>query len=405
MVSAKHVLGIFTREHPDLYQWLVRFLLSISVVKDVRPVVITNNFFEFQQEEFKCSFAILYHSKRRGRLNVTDVTDSLYDRELQHLNETFGRKRVLVVIDDLEDSSDHVKMEILNSQQSIKNQAEELFLFSTAEKALLEDMKTSGYQSQSDLKNKLDRMKLIIEETCPLVKMVSKKCVVGIFTREHPDLYQWLVRFLLSISVVKDVRPVVITNNFFEFQQEVFKCNFVILYHSKRRGRLNVTDVTDSLYDRELQHLNGTFGRKRVLVVIDDLEDSSDHVKMEILNSQQSIQNLAEELFLFSTTENALLGDMTTSGYQSQSDLKNKLDRMKSIIEGKKEESRSVSWREETIISMPDPGPDTQTLRKRYRSSMCTIGIGIVISIFVVALLPFCTTIKKKEEKTALGRT
>ncbi|XP_040211811.1 uncharacterized protein LOC120942921 isoform X2 [Rana temporaria] len=174
--------------------------------------------------------------------------------------------------------------------------------------------------------------------------MVSKKHVVGIFTREHPDLYQWLVRFLLIISVVKDVRQVLITNNFFEFQQEVFKCSFAVLYHSKKRGRLNVTDVNDSLYNAELQHLSETFGKKRVLVVIDDLEDSSDHVKMEILISQQSIQNLAEDLFLFSTSEKALLGDMMTGGYQRESDLKNKLDRMKSIVEGRKAESRLGRW-------------------------------------------------------------
>ncbi|XP_077350330.1 uncharacterized protein LOC144000395 [Lithobates pipiens] len=225
--------------------------------------------------------------------------------------------------------------------------------------------------------------------------MVSKKPVVGIFTREHQDLYQWLVRFLLAISVVKDVRQVVITNNFFEFQQEVFKCSFAILYHSKKRGRLNVTDVTDSLYDRELQHLYETFGRKRVLVVLDDLEDSSDDVKMEILINQQSIKNLAEELFLISTTEKALLGDTMASGYQCQSDLKNKLDRMKSIIEGKKaqrfpEEPRSGSWPEATAIQMPDPEPGTQSNRPRRQCTpICIFIIGIVIVlVLLVIILP-----------------
>ncbi|KAM5152268.1 uncharacterized protein ACMZJ9_010470 isoform 2-T3 [Mantella aurantiaca] len=175
--------------------------------------------------------------------------------------------------------------------------------------------------------------------------MVSKKYMVGIFSREHEDLYKWLIPILITFIAVRDVRPVVISNNFYNFQQEVAKCDFGILYHSKRRGRLNVTNVTDSLYDEELKYLSDTYGKKKVLVVIDDLEDSSDNAKYEILNSQNSIRELAEELFLFSTAEKAQLEDEVTSGYQS--DLNNKLDHLKKIIDGKQgfsEISRHRPW-------------------------------------------------------------
>nr|DBA18951.1 TPA: hypothetical protein GDO54_014841 [Pyxicephalus adspersus] len=101
----------------------------------VVPFCITNNNFpEFKSLISQCTFAILYHSKTRGRLNVTDVTDSLYDQELQYLSRTLGRGKVLVVLDDLEDSSDWVRDSILHSQITIRDQTLGLYIFTTEEK-------------------------------------------------------------------------------------------------------------------------------------------------------------------------------------------------------------------------------------------------------------------------------
>ncbi|XP_063791212.1 uncharacterized protein LOC134945697 [Pseudophryne corroboree] len=127
----------------------------------------------------------------------------------------------------------------------------------------------------------------------------SNLIVVGIFSREDYSSYEWLINRVRSVTGVKDVRNVQITNTWSHFTAEVPKCSFAILYHSKRRGRVNVTDVTDSLYDRELKHLSDIYGKDRVLVVIDDLTNTSEEEKSRILQLQPSIGTLASNLFLY----------------------------------------------------------------------------------------------------------
>ncbi|KAM4650766.1 uncharacterized protein O3C94_013433 [Discoglossus pictus] len=130
--------------------------------------------------------------------------------------------------------------------------------------------------------------------------MVSKRHTVGIFSREGSDSYKWLVILLQSVAAII---PVYISNNVAQFTNKVSECTFAILYHSKKRGRLNVTDVTDSLYDEELKYLSDVIGKDNVLVIMDDLDDSSDEEKGRILRDQWSIEQLAKQLFLFSEME------------------------------------------------------------------------------------------------------
>ncbi|OCT55597.1 hypothetical protein XELAEV_18000442mg [Xenopus laevis] len=91
MVAKKHVVGIFSRDAQDAFGWLINFLLTIPGVKDVRTVHISNtNYIDVMDEAYKCTFAILHHSKNRGRINVTNGTDTLYDRELADLSRCLG---------------------------------------------------------------------------------------------------------------------------------------------------------------------------------------------------------------------------------------------------------------------------------------------------------------------------
>ncbi|XP_066433156.1 uncharacterized protein [Eleutherodactylus coqui] len=154
--------------------------------------------------------------------------------------------------------------------------------------------------------------------------------LVGIFSREDESCYQWLSDKLLEIRNVRDVRSVIITNNSLTFYEEASKCNFAILYHSKTRGRINVTDVNDSLYDLELQHLNTVHGRQNVLVVIDDLDSSNEEEKARILTFQPKIRDLAQDLFLFSSADKASLG------YQPSAHVLRTLNDMKRVVEGAK---------------------------------------------------------------------
>ncbi|MEE6526162.1 hypothetical protein FKM82_026627, partial [Ascaphus truei] len=136
VMATARTVGIFSRDVENS-KWLEQLLKSEPFHKRgiaVRPVYISNDGSQFRGEVSHCTFAILYHTKNRGRVNVTNVTDSLYDTELDHLYNVLGKPNVIVVIDDLEDSSSEKKNDILQNQSSIKEQARELFLFSTEEK-------------------------------------------------------------------------------------------------------------------------------------------------------------------------------------------------------------------------------------------------------------------------------
>ncbi|XP_069591230.1 uncharacterized protein [Ranitomeya imitator] len=335
----KLVIGIFSREAESQYSWLVT-ILKLHIFRgwdpEVRPCYISNTGFQrFCDDVSKCKFGILYHSKNRGRVNVTDVTDALYDKELQDLHSRLGRKNVIVVIDDLDKSDDSQKAQILKNQPSIRREAEDLFLISNEEKKsnyqrrlmvdrengenvekklqrlkdLITKRKTGmkygpmqrSSQSGTKEKEKEKQMTTITKNITDKNKTFSFKSSVGIFSRSSENEYSWLRNLLESqdFGKIKPVYSCCISNNgFSRFCDEVSQCKFGILYHSKNRGRVNLTDVTDSLYDEELGHLSSTLGKENVVVVIDDLDDDGDAVKNTILCSQPKIKNLAQDLIL-----------------------------------------------------------------------------------------------------------
>ncbi|XP_077303093.1 uncharacterized protein LOC143923348 isoform X6 [Lithobates pipiens] len=129
-ISSKRVVGIFSRESESSYHFLLEALrFQDLLVREVRTTTITNNgWTRFKEEVSRCDFAILYHSKSRGRLNITDVTDSIYDKELQHLSKELGKENVLVVADDLDSITQEDKERILSSQPLIRGKARDLVL-------------------------------------------------------------------------------------------------------------------------------------------------------------------------------------------------------------------------------------------------------------------------------------
>ncbi|MEE6511012.1 hypothetical protein FKM82_031396 [Ascaphus truei] len=169
--------------------------------------------------------------------------------------------------------------------------------------------------------------------------MLKRNTVVGIFSREGRICYEWLILFLLTLPTVMDVRPVYISNNSSQnFRDEVSKCRFAILYHTKKRGRINITDVTDSLYDEELEYLFSIHGKKNIIVVVDDLEDTSSEEKSRILNTQPMIRRLVQELFLFPTGEKSFPYSHSPAEYQYQSpadSINENFENMKRIITDK----------------------------------------------------------------------
>ncbi|KAM8962453.1 uncharacterized protein RCH25_037998 [Pelodytes ibericus] len=160
---------ICSRDAEEGYHWLMQLLRARLFPKKkqfnkVRSCYISNNFSEFMEQIPPGSFAILYHSKKRGRINITDVTDALYDRELEALNDKLGKrfpdKKVIVVIDDLEDSGPQEKKRILESQKTIGDLAKETFLFSQQDKETIRD----GESSDPSVEDKLSAMDKILKK-------------------------------------------------------------------------------------------------------------------------------------------------------------------------------------------------------------------------------------------------
>ncbi|XP_069840822.1 uncharacterized protein [Dendropsophus ebraccatus] len=134
--NQRHSVGIFSRDGEPNYKWLINLLRSImfqSIVEDVLPIYISSDTRSFYSALSQTSFAILYHTKKRGRLNIANVTDSLYDQELEDLSSCLGRSNVVVLLDDLEDSSDTV-MERIIQEQRLDTHACEVILISKREK-------------------------------------------------------------------------------------------------------------------------------------------------------------------------------------------------------------------------------------------------------------------------------
>ncbi|XP_063791159.1 centromere-associated protein E-like isoform X2 [Pseudophryne corroboree] len=346
-------VGIFSRSAEDNYKWLISELRNTDLLRpeDVHSVYISNNHREFYSQLPKCTFAILYHTKNQGRVNITDVTDSLYDTVLKMLSQRLRKENVIVVVDDLQDSSPAEKDRILSNQPSIGELARDLFLFNekhetrenlgkikeiirksgdktssstSVEKSTRNPFKSvspyTGFSSSVDCSalpashkgsfNRSDAPSLPTDNTTSSTSKPRRRISVGIFSRSAEDNYKWLISELRNTDLLRpeDVHSVYISNNHREFNSQLPKCTFAILYHTKKQGRVNITNVTDSLYDTELKELSQILRKENVIVVVDDLQDSSPAEKDRILSNQPSIGELARDVFLFNekheTTEN-----------------------------------------------------------------------------------------------------
>ncbi|XP_043923662.1 uncharacterized protein LOC122798641 [Protopterus annectens] len=89
---------------------------------------------------------ILYHSKCYGRINLTDVNDSLYDGYLKYLSERFGSSRILMIIDDL-DNPELTKQTVEKNQPTAVKCCEKIYYLKKEEE---EDKK--GSESEQEKK-------------------------------------------------------------------------------------------------------------------------------------------------------------------------------------------------------------------------------------------------------------
>ncbi|XP_075034866.1 uncharacterized protein LOC142097152 [Mixophyes fleayi] len=135
--SSQRVIGIFSRSAPSDYEWITNGLRSAMfrhLVSETKPISISNNVHQFREAAHGCDFVLLYHTKNRGRVNLTNVTDSLYDMELRYLSELKGRVNVIVVIDDLDQGGYEEKNRILREQPDILECSQDLILVTLRDK-------------------------------------------------------------------------------------------------------------------------------------------------------------------------------------------------------------------------------------------------------------------------------
>ncbi|OCT64726.1 hypothetical protein XELAEV_18045823mg [Xenopus laevis] len=159
----KHSVKIFSRCTKSDYNWLITQLQNEdfgSLVKEVHAVEIYNRYSQFIRDINNCTFAILYHSLHYGRLSITDVTDSLYDKHLEILFQNLGKEKVIVVLDDLSESTLQEKRRILQEQPSIGRYSQDLILFSQTEKK-------AGFKQ-----NTLEPLKKTLKASCKFINYI-----------------------------------------------------------------------------------------------------------------------------------------------------------------------------------------------------------------------------------------
>ncbi|XP_040211876.1 uncharacterized protein LOC120942952 isoform X2 [Rana temporaria] len=300
--SQREVVGIFSRSTSDDYSWLAKLLTSnhFRTIEEVRPCYISNNGFQqFMDVLSECTFGILYHTKNRGRINITDVTDSLYDGELGCLESILGKDNVVVLVDDLEDSGDQEKTRILENQPRIEELASDLLLISHTLKAnemqLVKKLKSiKQFCHPSD--NLSKRRTLQEPKVLPVPPPRYDIVVFSILEDSNTD---WLQR-LLSSEIFGHRQVTLQKMSFYEngrLRERALQCNFGIIYHSMKNG-WPVSSEEGFLYDGVLQQMSDA------MVIIDGLKDSREQKDMRNFCNQHQIQRLASELFLILYSEN-----------------------------------------------------------------------------------------------------
>ncbi|KAM5151630.1 uncharacterized protein ACMZJ9_009861 [Mantella aurantiaca] len=373
----REVMGITSRAPQSNFQWLMDFVeRNCSDLFQVKHFPITNtNKLQWEQQVRECSAVTLYHTKHQGRLNITDVEGALYDEELTFLNRTLGRGKVLVLLDDMDDISEEKKKSILMTQPALERLSSHLILIPENNKSQAAANKlrefqaliSEGVRTSQRGEESSSGSRFLSSFTAKLPSITSKANTqskprsqsdptfrIGIFSRAAESNYTWLAESLKADGPMRsvDIKAVYISNNYNAFSSELKKYQFAILYHTKKQGRLNITDVTDSLYDRELREMSEFLGKENVIVVVDDLQNSESKDKERILECQPSICEFARGLFLFTENEKHT----------------KTLESIKDIIR--------TSLRYHTWDDVPDTVPQT-TSHKSRESSMKNYGSSV----------------------------
>uniref|UniRef100_A0A8C5QI33 Uncharacterized protein n=1 Tax=Leptobrachium leishanense TaxID=445787 RepID=A0A8C5QI33_9ANUR len=294
------------------YLWLQALLNEVHTEGDLmtyRHIDLSDKTHRSKKDVRKCSFFIIHVTK------ISDLKQALH----------FGTKNVLVVLEGFEDDDpDLVEIQKLLFRVEISH------VYSVSEKekkSYVEFCQICNKRQRERVQQQFSTLEATIHDRDMLSAHIARKSekveslqtsrcagqtkrsphIVGIFSRSAESDYDWLQTVLRSDHFHDEIQDVgsfyILNNGMRQFMDNLSVCTYGILYHTKNRGRVNITDVTGSLYDRELEMMSLKLGRDNVLVVIDDLDDSSLDEKERILENQPLIGTYAGDLILISETE------------------------------------------------------------------------------------------------------
>ncbi|XP_077303182.1 uncharacterized protein LOC143923398 [Lithobates pipiens] len=302
--TTKQTVGFLSWSPKDDSQWLLK-LLQPPYFQDIVGDIIyidgdKNENEKIMEQIVNVPLLILHFTQESFRTFFSQPDSSERLR-------VYCEKKIIVVIDDLDGKNSEMTIKELYKKSNMESISSDLFMFGKEEKEV--DYLTHLTGDELDNKEAQKKQKLFQDAISRSMKLPDpprlKLGKVGIFSRSSQTDYEWLEPLLKSANLgVEEVRPVYISNKGYErFYEEITLCDFAILYHTKNRGRVNITNVNDSLYDVEIEDLSTALGRNKVLVVIDDLQDSSWRTKNRILKFQYSIPKYARNMLLVSEEE------------------------------------------------------------------------------------------------------
>uniref|UniRef100_A0A8C5Q1P9 Uncharacterized protein n=1 Tax=Leptobrachium leishanense TaxID=445787 RepID=A0A8C5Q1P9_9ANUR len=303
--NKRTVVGILPESENDDCEWLANLLRNdvfkdhVSEVKVFRKVEDQQT---IMQDVSSLSRVIIYKSGGGGSDGQSDPYHLL--TELRKRSPYNALKKVRIVVGDLDN------IESAKGNTATRESCQEPILYTKSDVKLFKE-------SQQLLHRTKEKLKQIVTIMTPSQDYLYKVCslrwsptthTVGIFSRDSEENYQWLMDCEDIKRAASTVTACFISSSgYLQFHQDVSQCSFGILYHTKNRGRVNVTDVTDALYNDELRYLSDTLGKENVIVVVDDVDQDTSELKQKILENQPSISTFARELFMFNREGKAVL--------------------------------------------------------------------------------------------------
>uniref|UniRef100_A0A8C5Q8L3 Uncharacterized protein n=1 Tax=Leptobrachium leishanense TaxID=445787 RepID=A0A8C5Q8L3_9ANUR len=296
--TTRTVVGIFSDSVGDC-KWLANLLRSDVFTGHVSEVKVYRKPEDLKQDVSSLSRVIIYKSGGHS-----DDQSDLYHllTELRKQRPDYALKNVRIVVGDLDN------IESAKSNTATRESCQEPILYTKRDIKLFKESKQLIHRAKEKLKQIVTIM-TPSQGWNPWNLLVSPTThTVGIFSRDSEENYQWLMDCEEIKRAASTVTACFVSSSGFrQFHQDVSQCSFGILYHTKNRGRVNVTDVTDALYNDELRYLSDKLGKENVIVVVDDVDQDTSELKQKILENQPSISTFARELFIFNREGKAVL--------------------------------------------------------------------------------------------------